>query len=263
MKSLTKPLTIITTYGRFDLTKRMLTSLEPSQHLLDTVIIDNGNPKDQCDWEVAWSRDNGATTVLVGRNIGCPRGLNLALQSRKPGQPVIKLDNDILMPDGPQWLYGVERLVENFDVNKYPVAMVGACFEPVDMVRVKSVSTWELKNLYQVFPLIGHAVYHTALFMERVGYFDVVHPDHLYGFEDNIMSTKAAMLGFNILAWHGWVVEDIQRRSAIEKRDDHVRAMRPYYNNRIKGLSLGGSFYTGPDGYPARRMENESFSRVA
>jgi hypothetical protein len=105
--------------------------------------------------------------------------------------------------------------------------------------------------------VVGHAVYHTGAFMDAVGHFDVLCEDHLYGFEDLILSHKATRLGMEMLAWEGWEIENIQRVSALgrQERDDHVTAMRPLYQARLIDISNGGSLYTGPDGRPTERRE--------
>ena len=256
---MTKPLAIVTTYGRLEVTQRMLASLEPSVHALEVVIVDNGNPPAQLEWEKVWARANEATVIAVGMNVGCPRALNLALAAyRQPGQAVIKLDNDILMPEDARWLRGVERLVETFLGSEFPVGLIGACFPEVNTSRVRGKTTWEFQTLYRIFPVIGHAVYHSGALMDQVGFFDVLHSDHLYGFEDNLMSIKATTLGFQCLAWTGWTITDIQRHSALGGRatvDAHIEAMRPLYNMRLQKLRLGGTPYTGPDGLPVGRKQ--------
>lgn len=257
-----KPLAIITTMNRLDLTKRMLSSLEPSLSALQTIVIDNGSDKETVLWLQQWVRHKDVEFIALPRNIGCPRALNLALGYRSPGQAVIKLDNDVILPGDSKWVYGVERLASNFGKgvhpNTLPVAMVGAFYnayteDATSKARIKARLTWEFSDLYAVYPVIGHAVYHSAEFMDEVGYFDVLSDEHLYGFEDLVMSTKAALMGWLQFVWGGWHVENIQRRSALEGRDDHVAAMRPLYNRRISSLRDGGSFYTGPDGYPTGR----------
>ncbi len=252
-----KPLTVITAWNRLDLTKRMLTSLEPSLHALQTVIVDNGSDHEAIEWLAQWARHKDVELIALPRNAGCPRALNLALAHRQPGQALIKLDNDVILPDNAGWVYGVERLVRGYGegtgATKHPVAMVSAYYSTFTEDRIKARLTWEFEDLYAVYPVIGHAVYHSGPFMDEVGYFDVLAPEHLYGFEDNIMSTKAALMGWLLFVWKGWRVQDIQRSSALKGRDEHVDAMRPLYNRRVAAFRNGVSFYTGPDGYPAKR----------
>lgn len=254
-----KPLTIVTIYNRLDVTKRMLASLKPSLDALETVIVDNGSNREAVEWLCDWCKNKRAIYLItLPKNIGCPRALNIAIDiCRKPEQAVIKLDNDIIMPNSTVWLSGIQRMIKylkrRFHVD---VAMVGAYYNEWNMSRVRDYWNYESKTIYNVSPVIGHAVYHTGAFMDAVGYFDVVHPAHLYGFEDNIMSLKAAILKQLGVAWKGWTIENTQRHSALGRReavDQHVKDMRPYYNARVSALRAGGSIYTGQHGKPEER----------
>lgn len=247
-----KPLTIITTYGRFDVTKAMLMSLEPSAKDLDVVIVDNGSEREMGCWLSAWAKRNAARAILVGENIGCPRALNLGLECRLAGQPVIKLDNDIEIVS-PGWVAGLKRLVRYWQAHDRHIAMLSAYYEPWQQQRVKGTETYEGKTVYHIWPVVGHAVWHTAEFMDQVGHFDVLSPEHLYGFEDLILSHKANILNWELLAWEGWTIKNLQRHSAIgsrEVRDGHVEAMRPLYNERLRLLRFAPTVRTNREGFP-------------
>lgn len=238
-----KPLAIVTTYNRLDETRRCLTSFEPYFADLELVVVDNGSNREMTDWLTAYARLNQRfTVVLLGENVGCPRALNEGLKFRKPGQPVIKIDNDVvLLNRESSWITDLEALVEGMRLLGNPVAMVSAYYEPWDMNRVVGVrNSWLGDKLLSVRPVIGHCVYHTGAFMDAVGHFDVLAPEHLYGFEDLTMSHKATALNLAMVAWGGWRIENIQRHGALgskEARDSHVAAMRPLYNERAKQIT--------------------------
>ena len=130
--------------------------------------------------------------------------------------------------------------------------MISAYYEPWQQQRVRAVDSFEMQKLYYLSPVVGHAVYHTASFMDVVGYFDVLSDDHLYGFEDLILSHKATSLGYDCLAWEGWKIQNIQRHNSLgeEVRKAHIDAMRPLYNSRVTAISWGGSRYTDSYGKP-------------
>jgi glycosyltransferase involved in cell wall biosynthesis len=253
-----RPLVIITVFNRARETRETLIALEATTDLneVEVVIVDNGSIDGASDVANEWAARHVAKKVRVlklATNIGCPRALNLALAARKAGQAVIKIDNDVRITT-PGWLAGVQDLVAGFGARYGPVAMVGANYD----------GALEGRSLGQVFPdgyvgpdifamghIIGHAVYHTGAFMDRVGYFDVLSDEHIYGFEDLILSHKARALGWESLVWDGWRIENIQRHNALGAgRDAHVEAMRPLYNQRIQALAAGGTTRTCPDGCP-------------
>lgn len=238
-----KPLAIVTTYNRFDETRQCLTSFEPYFADLQLIVVDNGSTEEMTDWLRAYAKLHAEITVLLmAQNHGCPRALNEALQFRKPGQPVIKIDNDVvLLNRESSWITDIEALVEGLRLLGNPVAMVSAYYEPWNMSRVVGVrNTWLGEKLLSVRPVIGHCVYHTGEFMDTVGYFDVLAQDHLYGFEDLLLSHKATALNLAMVAWGGWRIENIQRHGAIgsrEVRNEHVEKMRPLYNARAALVS--------------------------
>ena len=123
-----KPLVIVTTYNRKAETIKTLHALEATTDLDDIqlVVMDNHSTDNTEDFLYSWSaRHNwGQRRVfvhLLPENIGCPAALNIALQFyRQPGQPVVKLDNDVeILTSG--WVELFERFLEV----KPEVALVG------------------------------------------------------------------------------------------------------------------------------------------
>ena len=248
-----KPLAALTVFNRLDVTKITLMSLEPFLNQIDLVIVDNGSEPETRDWVHDWVfRDNRPVRLIeLDHNIGCPRALNLVLADRLAGQPFIKFDNDVrVLSIG--WVHAVKRLVKWWESNERKVGMISAYYEPWQQQRVKGEEVYEGQTVWHIQPVVGHAVWHTPEFLEQVGYFDVLRDDHLYGFEDLILSHKATRLGFELLAWEGWKIENVQRQNALgrEGRDRHVEEMRPLYEGRVSRYSLGGSTYTNAHGLP-------------
>jgi len=254
------PLIVSVTMNRRPETEAMLASLEDTtNHLVgcEVVIMDNGSDNGTvamiCQWLTHRKVMGGRVAFhpLPG-NMGCPRALNLAIRwHRKPGQPVVKLDNDvrILTPD---WLERAPQLIAGREELGRRVAMVSAMYDGLLEGRSQNRWQWEGLDVHEIYPVIGHAVWHAGWFMDEVGYFDVLHQDHIYGFEDLILSAKAHMMGAEILAWEGWKIENLQRHGALprEVRDKHVEAMRPLYEERKAVILAGGSLRTGEDGNP-------------
>ena len=257
-----KPLVIVTTFNRKRETEQMLTALVETTALaeIDLVIVDNNSTDGTVDAISDWAsyhRRKAKVTVLLEReNIGCPRALNAALALREAGQPVVKLDNDlkIITPGWVDRLRWIERVVgPDNQPAQQPVAMIGAWYEGcLDHGRVRSMERYEDGCVWKMSLIIGHAVWHSGPFMDRIGYFDVLSDEHLYGFEDLIASQKANKMNFPMLVWDGWKIENIQRFSALGRdgAKEHTDKMRPLYDARVRALADGGPLYTGPDGRP-------------
>lgn len=252
-----KPLVIITTFNRKWETAQMLEALEATTdlHNIHLAIVDNGSSDgtehviaEWCRLQLLVNTTIDLTFYPLGENIGCPRALNLVLsECREPGQPVVKLDNDVrVLTAG--WVEKLHDLVENWES---PLALVSAYYDGVTSGRLLGRSRYKGLPVYEILPVIGHAVWHTGAFMDRVGYFDVLAPEHLYGFEDLLLSHKASVLGWDTITWEGWQIENLQRHNSLgDKRDEHVERMRPLYNQRVAALDVGGVVQTRPDGCP-------------
>ena len=233
-----KPLMIMVTCNRLESTKLALASLQATTgpDELELQIVDNGST----DGTVEWFGTQDFSVDCLEENVGCPQALNRVLEKwRKPGQHVIKLDNDveILTPGWlPIWL--------DFLNNVPNVAMIGGFHR-----GMKEAVTTVLAYDYLRIASMGNFVLYSGAFMDHVGYFDVLAPNHLYGFEDNIMVAKAYAL-----RWLLVVLKEVQwehRQSSwgpsYDKRK-HIEEMRPLFNQRSQALGSGANIYTGPDG---------------
>jgi len=257
-----KPLIIMTTFNRKQETAETLDALDATTNLaaVEVVIVDNASTDGTAALVLDWSQgraDHEVVAYALKQNIGCPKALNFALsRHRKPGQPVVKIDNDVrLLTAG--WVVGVPWLVSCYRNELYrEVAMVGAYYDGVLDDRLIWSEKWEGVPVHYINPVIGHTVWHTGRFMDAVGYFDVLADDHLYGFEDLIMSHKARELGWDMLVWEGWQIENLQRHNSLgDGREEHVRVMRPHYNERVNALRAGETIWTGADGRPAQERK--------
>jgi len=255
-----EPLVIITSYNRRDELIETLQALEETTDLrkdVELVIVDNGSANGTvdllCEWREAHSQLAHAHVILFPFNIGCPRALNRAMTLyRRPGQPVVKLDNDVQMLTV-GWVDKVAGLIAGLEEQGRHVAMIGGNYEGALESRLLFTEQVEgqPRELHHVGHVIGHCVWHTGPFMDVVGFFDVLSPNHLYGFEDLLLSVKAGVLNWEMLVWEGWNIRNIQRKNALgNDRDEHVRQMRPLYDARRQAISSGGTLQTGADGCP-------------
>jgi len=264
-----KPLIVITSYNRADELGRTLAALEETTdlHGVDLVVVDNGSGNGTvdmlCRWRESHTHFGNTHVLLLPSNIGCPRALNKALELyRQPGQPVVKLDNDVeMLTVG--WVDKVASALARLqDWEGRNVAMIGANYPGVleGRLLMTEENVGFSRLLHHVAVVIGHCVWHTGPFMDAVGYFDVLSPEHLYGFEDLLLSCKAGAMDWRMFVWEGWSIRNIQRHSALgrERQNGHVAQMRSLYNERRQAILAGETLWTGADGQPVTRMEEDS-----
>ena len=239
-----KPLMIMTTCNRLDTTKIALNSLQDTVDLddVDLHVIDNGST----DGTAEWLATQAFCVDLLEENIGCPSALNkVLLEWRKPGQHVIKMDNDVeILTQG--WL---EKWLSFLD-NVPGVAIIGGVGGH-HLDTDDNYLTEKNGHKYLAVSPMGAFVIHSGAFMDRVGYFDVLAPNHLYGFEDNILVEKAQ--GLN---WLRCILKEIQwkhrqiHKAFVGDAGGHIEEMRPLFMQRARAVAGGGNIYTGPDGIP-------------
>lgn len=240
-----KPLLSVTPYNRMSETMRTLTSLARTGTMeqAEVVIWDNASADGTaemltCLVQAGALRD--ATVLLHHENVGCPRALNMILQEfRKPGQDFIKVDNDveILTPD---WVIHLAA----FLIEHPEVGICGPWYSEIETAN-QGRTIAEHDGWIEIFPYIGHCVMHRADILDRTGYFDLLAPDHLYGFEDLLMCDRSGRLGYKCAVVRGVEVKMIQRHSSLdvgkeygtneESQREHIDRLRPEYGRR-KGI---------------------------
>jgi len=216
--------------------------------------MDNGSTDGASKAIDKWvDQQDPAAPIIVHHleeNIGISRALNFAMiEYRQPEQSVVKLDSDVEMLTK-DWPDKIARLVE-YRRRSYKVAIVRAWREG-EQARTGETGereNWEGYDFYHPVRSLGYSIWYTGEFLNRAGYFDVLAPDHKYGFEDVITSAKAKMIGWEELVWEGWEIRDIQRGSSIRNKEEHVGKMRPLHNVRLAQVAQG-AIWTGPNGRP-------------
>ena len=236
-----KPLLVVTSFNRQAETLATLASLvrTGATDEAKVVVFDNCSVDGTAEelWRLVSTGRIRAELILSQHNIGCPRALNFVLgKYRDPGQAMIKSDNDVeFLTDG--WVSRLDEFVRS----NPEIAMLGPWYD--EIAEGDGRHRVDHGNWIEMFPLIGHCVYHAGDFMDQVGFFDVLAADHLYGFEDLLMSHRAAARGYACGAFKGVEMKNIQRKNSLdtgvglevlqEGRDDHVARLRPLYDMRV------------------------------
>lgn len=246
-----KPLLGVVTYNRMPETQATLESLTATGAFdqAEVVVFDNGSDSRMVEWLMDWADEypRRQSLILTSRNMGCPRALNHILKSyRRPGQHFIKVDNDVRLLT-PGW---VEMLAGFLDAHP-AVALASAWYDELNGGHGRKqadLGSWE-----QHFPIVGHCAIHAGAFLDRAGFFDVLAPDHLYGFEDTLMCYRAAAAGGLCAVVKAVKLENLQRHNSldaaqragaqVEDRQTHVERMRRLYEWRIGRIRAAGGRY--------------------
>lgn len=134
-------------------------------------------------------------------NIGTARAINLGIRERKPGEHVIKIDNDVVIHE-PGWVEKLQECVQR---------------EPqIGMVALKRKDLWETPwheiptNRCELMMLphepgqrwiiveksrhiMGTCCLHTSALLDKIGY---MYQPGIYGFDDTLMTLRANVAGF-------------------------------------------------------------------
>jgi len=250
-----KPLLSVISYNRKQETVATLRALQETGTFeqAQVVIFDNGSTDGTREAIQEMTEDGFSPYVFhfQPQNIGCPRALNFILKHwRQLGQHFIKVDNDVQI-ETPEWVAQLELFL---DIHK-DVGMVGPWYDELETgyqgrVLEQRVSWWS------IFPIIGHCVMHRGELLDRTGYFDVLAPDHLYGFEDLLMAHRAGALGWTCAIDRTVRLRNIQRKNSLdysahegERMKQHTDRLRAEYNRRCHEVHAARGAYTvGPAG---------------
>ena len=192
-----KPLAIVLNWNRLDALRWTLESLrattEPDQ--LTLVVVDNGSKDGSAEWlqKIVEGDEEGfiEAVELLPENVGCPRGFNHALSLyRQPGQPVAKIDGDVtIVTKG--WVPLMMQWEQVRDVGIVTAWWWGAHDHRV-MGTYRDEGTGLRLQVTDFVP--GHFMWITGHALDRLGYFDVLAPDHFYGYDDVLMVMRCRKL---------------------------------------------------------------------
>jgi len=270
-----KPLVIVTAYNRPQATANCLMALDDTTDFdACTVAVVDDCSEDPDAWDVvsswaAFHKNHDVHVLRMPENGGTARALNYAIaELREPGQPVVKIDNDMeIVTRG--WNVLVEALVEaldNFWTRYYTYGGDAHNAAPAPgLIRAwrtykdrempgeepRKVAQFRGERVCLADRHLGYAVWYTGAFMDRVGYFEHLGPEHRYGFDDVIMGHKVQALGMARLVWEGWRVRDQARGTAVRDKDEHIARARPLLRARLADLHRISNVRATPDGEPA------------
>lgn len=145
--------------------------------------------------------NNSGNLITLPENIGTARAINIGIKQRKPGEHVIKIDNDVVI-DREGWVEQLEEAV----AREPKIGQIGLkrkdCWETtwhenpgnrseLIMLPHEPGQRWILVE--RVKHVIGTCVLHSSALLDKVGY---LYQPGLYGYDDTLMSARANVAGF-------------------------------------------------------------------
>lgn len=240
---------------RTELTRRTLTGL------LETVDFDKHqlfiSDNSSCDetqkvyanfseaWGYCYPEDN-LTIHRNNENLGTARAVNKGIKLRKPGQYIIKMDNDVII-HSTDWVEQMEEAM-----SKEPrLGLLG--LKRRDLLEsTTSIDTNHRSKLIQIphnpgqrwqiievaKHIMGTCTMLSPALLDKVGGF---YQDGIYGFDDSLMCVRASIAGFITAFLAGIDIDHIDPGGTeyTKEKADYARDMFGYYVTAEKAYRSG------------------------
>jgi GT2 family glycosyltransferase len=199
--------------GRTELTIRTLEHLQLQIGGHRLVVVDNGSCEETGDYLRDLSR-SGVQVITLPENIGTARAINKAWALRRADEPVVKMDNDVLIYS-PDWL---DRLCEvvrrdatigivglkRKDLAESPLSEVAYYRSTLRMLPHQPGERWLVVE--EVLHVMGTCQLYSARLLSQIGF--LAQPG-VYGFDDALASLRAHISGFKTVFLHGVEIDHI------------------------------------------------------
>lgn len=243
---------------RTQFTKRTLKSLSRTvdwtKHRLR--IVDNNSCEATKDLYKSMANVFGldADVIYLPENIGTAEAWNKGAMQRKPGEHVIKIDNDIIV-HAHDWVEQLEECVE-----RYPkLGQIGLkrkdlaeCVDnPNPFYRSKLIQLPHAPGQRWIiieaqFHVMGSCVLHTSRLLDTIGY---MYQNGLYGFDDSYYSARAIRAKFVVAMLPHIDIDHIDTggNPYIQQKADIAGELfnSGLYKKTLQDISEGKIYYDG------------------
>lgn len=242
--------TIVSLMSTVDLTRHRLFIINNNSCKKTEVIISNA------------SLFGDISIITLPENIGTARAINLAWKQRRPGEHVVKIDNDIIIHrDG--WVEEMEAAIAREPL----IGQVGLkrndCIETpwrtdsfkseLMMLPHQPGERWIVVE--KSHHVMGSCVMHSAALIDKIGY---LWQPGLYGWDDVLMSHRANASGFITCFLNHIPIDHIDPGGTIYQdwKQEHAGKDLAEINRLIKGYKDGSvDYYYGQDGTHGRSAD--------
>jgi GT2 family glycosyltransferase len=198
--------------NRTELTRRTIESIKPSikkgGHRL--IIIDNGSCEAtkellRVEYNLACLPDQRYNLSIITNeeNIGTAKAINKGWKFRKPGENVVKMDNDVVIHDI-EWITKLEEAIarepkigiiglKRKDLAEHPNYPEGHHYKSkILMLPHTPGETWIFVE--EVKHVMGTCQMYSSALIDKIG--GLYQMDGIYGFDDSLASVRCTMAGF-------------------------------------------------------------------
>lgn len=239
--------------NRTDLTRRTLESLartvDWNQHRL--FVSDNGSCEATHAVYAGMEGKLPFEVIYNSENLGTANAINLAWRHREPGEPCIKMDNDVEIhqPCWASWMEDVFRRdpsigicgLKRNDLAECPWSKNPWYKSEIRMLPHERGQRWLVVE--EVLHVMGTVQGYSSALLDRIGY---LYQPGLYAFDDSLAAVRAQATGFKSVFLHGFEIAHIDpggTKYTEWKRQYAGKDMAKYHLLRDEYLSGERSVY--------------------
>lgn len=193
--------------GRSEYTKRTLDSLKQTvdfnKHRLFLVL--NRCCDLTVNFVIEWSNlmkdNNGYTLVFLQKNVGTARAVNMGIRMLKPGENVIKIDNDVVI-NSSGWVEEMEEVIardpsigivglKRKDLRQTPYDVDPQFRSELRQLPHEPGERWIVVE--ETNDIMGTCTMLSSALIDKVGGYMQY---GVYGFDDTLMNLRAGLAGF-------------------------------------------------------------------
>jgi GT2 family glycosyltransferase len=226
---------------RSEYTEKTLESLLTDINNHRVIIVDNGSCQKTKDILQDAAKLNFVTIITNETNVGTAKAINQAWKLKKPGEHLIKMDNDVLI-NYTLWIEEMERAIERDP----KIGIIG--LKRKDLAENPWRNDW-LKSELRMLPheggqpwiivedvnhVMGTCQMYNHRLIDKIG--GLYQMDGIYGFDDSLASLRSQIAGFtNCFLPHIEIDHiDTGENPYQKEKEAYALSMMEKYNNYKK-----------------------------
>lgn len=228
----------------------LVRSLSKSSGKHRIVFSDNGSTGNVAQFLSRVDKNNLACVIPNRTNLGTARAINKAWASRQPGEPCVKMDDDVIVEDD-SWADQIQEVFERDP-------MIGICgLKRKDLEECPTHRSPQFRSRLVMLPhekgqrwivvedvkhVMGTCQGYSSALLDKIGCLDQMQDlGNLYGFDDCLASVRAHLAGFSTVFLPHLEIDHIDPGSSkwADTKRTHAGEWMPRYAQRCKEYESG------------------------